>query len=141
MTAKADEPEQPEVSHAEKWLTEHSQLFNDPPQQAQTSADPTMFAISIDSIMPWNVSSNVKRKLEETPCLGERRITCSVSLSFFHTPSKKFYGSTFIGHQHTFSLKNINEIKSLSLYNLNELVYFQTRVNDPNSVLVCELVA
>eukprot|EP00956_Cyclotella_meneghiniana_P014371 scaffold21503_cov56-Cyclotella_meneghiniana.AAC.2 len=141
MTAKADEPEQPEASHAEKWLTEHSQLFNGPPQQTQTSADPTMFAISIDSIMPWNVSSNVKRKLEETPCLGERRITCSVSLSFFHTPSKKFYGSTFIGHQHTFSLKNINEIKSLSLSNLNELVYFQTRVNDPNSVLVCELVA
>lgn len=125
------------------WLDTHchpNRFINDPPTGTICADEPTTYAISIDGISPWRISSNIRRKLEETQCLGERRITCSISMSFFHVTSKKFYGSTFLGHEHTFTLKNLNEINNLSMTNLNELIYFNTRVTDPNAVLVCELV-
>lgn len=120
----------------------HCQTFNDAgeaPTAAVAADEPTTYAMSVESISPWHISNNMKRKLEETQCLGERKIACSVSMSFFHAASKKFYGCTsFIGHEHVFVLKN--SLNHLSI-NLNELVYFQTKVVDPNSVVVCELVA
>jgi hypothetical protein len=133
------------VSYAEKWMEAHCQTCNatgDAPQAAMRATDePKTYAMLIQSISPWHISNSMKRKLEETQCLGKRQIACSVSMSFFHAGSKKFYGSTFVGHEHIFVLKNgLSEINYLTI-NLNELVYFHTKVVDPNSVIVCELVA
>ena len=140
MTAAAIN-RKPEISHIDKWMDAHCrQHLSDPPEQARTVEHPTTFAISIDRIIPWN-TSNIRRKLEELHYLGEIRVAFSVSLSLFHTESKQFYGSTFVGHDHVVTLKNLKEFDTLSMNNLNELVYFQTRVIDPNSVVVCELVA
>ena len=126
----------------ERWLDAHRQTTNDHlPAGTITADESNVFAISIKSIIPWNISTSIKHKLDELQCRGERRVACSISMSFFHVPSKKFYGTTFAGHEHTFTLKSLNEMSNLSINNLNEMIYFQTTVVDPNAVVVCELVA
>ena len=132
-----------ESCFAEKWIDTHCKQFNsfanDLPEQAIKNVNSTVYALLLSSIIPWN-SNSIKRTLEKMHHIGERRIKCSISMSFFHTPTKKFYGSTFVGHEHFFVLKNLDQMNNVSMKNLNELVYFHTSVVNPNSVVVCELI-
>ena len=99
------------LSHAEKWMDEQIRqlsIDDELPKTLITTDNSTAYAILVASIAPWNISNSIKRKLEEIQLSGERQIACSLSMSFYHAQSKKFYGSTFVGHEHTFTLKNLN---------------------------------
>lgn len=104
------------------------------------AAKPTAYAFLLSSIDHWPIPPSLKKILEtaELDGMQETRITCSISMSFYHTLSKRFYGSTWVGHEHPFSIKT--STKRIPIDNLNELTYFQTRINDPNCFIVVELV-
>jgi len=65
-------------------------------------------------------------------------VTCSMSMTFYHSKSKRFYGSTWVGHEHPFTIKSSST--KLVLDNFSELTYFFTRINDPCCFIVIELI-
>ncbi|KAL3785924.1 hypothetical protein HJC23_008119, partial [Cyclotella cryptica] len=127
------------TSYAESWIDAHCKeiIFAvDLPDGLKTVGDPATYAICI-SRTTWPISGSIKKKLEET---SERRMTCSASMSFYHFKGAKFYGSTYVGDEHAFTLKSGKSDILSQIKNFNELVYFQTKVYDPNCFVVIELV-
>lgn len=128
-----------ERSYAESWMDDRCKeiIFAvDLPNGLDTVGDPVTYAICVSNTT-WPLSGSIKKKLEET---GERRITCSMSMSFYHFIGAKFYGSTFVGHEQAFTLKRVQSESLVQINNFNELVYFQTKVCDSNCFVVIELV-
>jgi hypothetical protein len=134
-----EEEEEEEVTHLQRWLEASCNkapvsLEDLPTTSAPKRNDiPSTYAVLLSSISSWPLP----KKVQETSKGSPTKIECSVSISFFHLPSKQFYGSTFLGTEHPFQLNNSFE---LPMSNLNELVYFQTSINDPNCFIVIELV-
>ena len=84
--------------------------------------------------------SSLKKRLETAELEGMKSInvTCSMSMTFYDSKSKRFYGSTWVGHEHHFIIKICSTM--IVLENFNELVYFFTRINDPYHFIVIELI-
>ena len=104
----------------------------------------TAYAMLVSSIEPyWPMPPTLKRKLQEAQLkegAEETKIACSIAMSFYHTSSKRFYGSTWVGYEHVLPVSNFQNLQ-FPVRNLNELMYFQSSVdNDPNRLAVIELV-
>jgi hypothetical protein len=133
------ETREPGRSYAENWMDDRCKeiIFAvDLPNGLDMVGDPATYAVCVSNTT-WPLSGSIKKRLEET---GERRITCSMSMSFYHFTGAKFYGSTFVGHEHAFTLKSVKNDTLIQIKNFNELVYFQTKVYDSNCFVVIELV-
>lgn len=106
------------------------------------ASNPTTYAILISDIDPWPIPTTLKRKLQEVQLqdgIKERNIACSISMSFYHVRSKRFFGSTFVGYEHVFSITDSTHV-SFPARNLNEMMYFQSKIQDRNCFAVLELV-
>jgi len=67
------------------------------------------------------------------------KLTFSISLTFYHVSSKRFFGSTFIGCEHKYNTKTDNERDSILL---NELVYFSPKYDrGDEQLIIVELIA
>lgn len=64
--------------------------------------------------------------------ISHKEIKYSISVTFYHAPSKRFYGSTYLG----------TELESTDgTFRLNELLYFRLKYFGPNCYGVLELIA
>mmetsp|Transcript_34093 Transcript_34093/g.50049 ORF Transcript_34093/g.50049 Transcript_34093/m.50049 type:complete len:1438 (+) Transcript_34093:97-4410(+) len=91
------------------------------------------YAMQILRINPWPIPPNLLKIIQKA---NARALSYSVSMSFYHILSKRFFGSTWIGRNYLNS--SVEEDGSLET---NELVYFQSKIMDPNCFAVIELVA
>lgn len=130
----------------DRWIERHSKVpitLDDLPKDTSpvTAETPITYACLLSSISSWPLPSSLTKRweAEELNGMHQRHITCSVSMSFYHTLSKRFFGSTWVGHEHHFSVKS--STKKLPVDNLNELVYFNSSIRDSKDCFaVVELV-
>lgn len=127
-----------------QWLNEQPKVttINDLPKEhaPNIDVDPTVYAMILASINPWPIPPSFKKRLQSVEQNGMQvlNITCSMSMTFYHSKTKRFYGSTYIGHEHHWTIQKSSS--KIVFENFNELTYFFTRINDPNCFLVIELV-
>ena len=57
-------------------------------------------------------------------------------MTFFHGRSQRFFGNTWIGSEH-----HVTSLGKCDSFNLNEIVYFRSKIVDPTCYCVIELVA
>ena len=102
--------------------------------------DGTSYAFLLSSINPWPMPPSLKKRLQtaELNRMHLTKVTCSMSMTFYHPKSKRFYGSTWVGHEHPCTIKSSST--KLVLDNFSELTYFFTRINDPCCFIVIELI-
>lgn len=106
-----------------------------------TSEYPTAYALLLSGVEPWPIPSALKKKMKDEKLqfgMICKKIACSISMTFYHVLSKKFFGSTFVGHEYVVSTEATNI--PISVKNFNEIMYFQSRIRDPNCFAVIELV-
>lgn len=102
--------------------------------------DATAYAFLLSSINPWPMPPSLRKRLQTAELDGMQLMnaTCSMSMTFYHSKSRRFYGSTWVGHEHTCTIKSSST--KIVLENFNELTYFFTRVHDPYCFIVIELI-
>lgn len=122
-----------------KWLNEQPKVSTID-DVAKDVDHPTVYAFLFSSINPWPIPPSFKKRLqsEELDGIQVLNITCSLSMTFYHSKTKRFYGSTYIGHEHHCTIQKSSS--KIVFENFNELTYFFTRINDPNCFIVIELV-
>ena len=102
--------------------------------------DATSYAFHLSSINRWPMPPSLKKRLQidELNRMHLMKVTCSMSMTCFHSKSKQFYGSTWVVHEHPCMIKSSST--KLVLENFSELTYFFTRINDPCCFIVIELI-
>jgi hypothetical protein len=107
--------------------------LDDLPTEAapQTHKKPTAFVLNLRSIESWPVPSALRARLDAHP---NHSLKYSVSMSFYHSVSKRFFGSTWMGYKQS-------PPKKSEVLLINELVYWQSSIADPNCFAIIELVA
>jgi hypothetical protein len=128
-----------------QWLNEQQTVttINDLPKEHAPNIDvdhPTVYAFLLASINPWPIPPSFKKRLQSVEHDGMQvlNITCSMSMTFYHSKTKRFFGSTYLGHEHHCTIQSSSS--KIVFENFNELTYFFTRINDPNCFIVIELV-
>jgi hypothetical protein len=128
-----------------QWLNEQPKVttINDLPKEHAPNIDvdhPTVYAFLLASINPWPIPPSFKKRLQSVEHDGMQvlNITCSMSMTFYHSKTKRFFGSTYLGHEHHCTIQRSSS--KIVFENFNELTYFFTRINDPNCFIVIELV-
>lgn len=107
--------------------------LDDLPAEAapQTHKKPTAFVLNLRSIESWPVPTALRQRLDQHP---NHSLKYSVSMSFYHSVSKRFFGSTWMGYKQS-------PPKKSDVLLVNELVYWQSSIADPNCFAIIELVA
>ena len=90
--------------------------------------DATSYAFHLSSINRWPMPPSLKKRLQidELNRMHLMKVTCSMSMTCFHSKSKQFYGSTWVVHEHPCMIKSSST--KLVLENFSELTYFFTRI-------------
>ena len=102
-----------------------------------TRNNQTLFAVNIYSVFPyWPIPKAIQKRMSYNQDI---RLTFSISLTFYHVPSKRFFGSTYIGYENEHIPKPDRES---DCFLLNELVYFSPKYDrGDDQLLVVELIA
>jgi len=97
----------------------------------------TVFAINIYSVFPsWPIPKSIQKRLAYN---SDIKLTISISLSFYHVPSKRFFGSTFVSGEVEYHAKD--DSKNDSIF-LNELIYFCPKYDRGDmQLIIVELIA
>jgi len=97
----------------------------------RTAKKPTAFVLNLRSVESWPIPSALTKRLQEYP---SHSLKYSVAMSFYHSASKRFFGSTWMGFKQS-------PPKKSDVLLVNEVVYWNSSIVDPNCFAVLELVA
>ena len=93
-------------------------------------------AICVTSVTPcWPIPSRLSKLLSQQ---SNHSLKFSISVTFYHALSKQFYGTTFVGNDHTSTTSAEEDDPVISL---NELIYFKSKYNDHHCYAITELIA
>ena len=108
------------------------------PKPKQRGDPPAAFAMTLRKVENWPIHRELLNRVEA----DGHKLEFSAQVSFFHRPSRSFFGSTWEGR----SVKaekmepGENSIVKMSV-TLNDLVFWYTYIDDKNTLAVIELVA
>lgn len=96
------------------------------------SLKPKGYSICFDRVGGWSPPSQLIREVRNNNC----ELSLQLSLSFFHTTSKTFFGSTWMGQE-----VHVGDSTDVIDFDYSDIVYLISRINDPTCIGVVEIVA
>ena len=96
------------------------------------SLKPKGYSICFDKVGGWSPPNQLVREVRNNNC----ELSLQLSLSFFHTASKTFFGSTWMGQE-----VHVGDSTDVIDFDYSDIVYLISRINDSSCIGVVEVVA
>jgi hypothetical protein len=86
------------------------------------SLKPKGYSICFDKVGGWSPPNQLIREVRN----NNYELSLQLSLSFFHTSSKTFFGSTWMGQE-----VHVGDSTDVIDFDYSDIVYLISRINDP----------
>jgi hypothetical protein len=105
--------------------------------QPDMSSKPRGLALVFEKVQGWTIPNQL---LEDMEVKGYQ-VSVQLSLSMFHTLSRTFFGSTWMGVPIQLAEADKDDLARVVDFDYNDLLYMISRLQDKTCVAVIEIVA
>ena len=105
--------------------------------QPNQSTKPRGLALCFEKVQGWTIPYQLYEDMD----VKGYEVSVQLSLSMFHTVSRSFFGSTWMGASIQLSRADKDNLDTVVDFDYNDLLYVITRLQDKSCVAVIEIVA